>query len=586
MVAAIIQARMGSSRFPGKVLKPLAGKPILWHIIHRLKKCRSVDVIAVATSINPKDNPIESFALKEGIKVVRGSEDNVLSRYYLAAQELGARIIIRVTGDAPLVDPELIDLLVKTLLQKEADYCALDPQISNIHEGFSPFTFYALEKLIKEAGDDPVAMEHVTAYFKKHPDFVKGTFAPIDPDYQLKGARISVDTPADFRFLEEVYARLHIPAGEADVRDVVKLLRSEPNILNINAHVHQKGMDEQTRRVLFRCDGSPRLGLGHIYRCLALADELRESHGWGVTFAMAEGPVGVELVTRADYPVEEKQGLQEDFWLDEVIQRLHPDVLVLDIRSGLNRGSVQKWRRNGALIVTLDDPSERRLAADLAFYPPMPQVQSMNWSGFTGRRYSGWKWIVLRRQFAQKPERDPNKRPVVLITMGGSDPAGMTLKVVKALDLLNEDFETVVMLGPGFSYHEALKELLTGARRKFDIREKAEELPGLMAEAGLAVASLGVTAYELAAMGVPAIYLCLTEDHAESASTLVEAGMGISLGLFSNVTEKVLAEAVRSLLNDVPGRLRMAHQAIEQMDGKGTGRIAQIVAARIKNSNG
>ena len=283
---AIIQARTGSTRLPGKVLMPLVGKPVLWHIVHRLRKCRSVDEIAIATSTNPVDDPVEKFALGEGIKVVRGSENNVLARYVLAAEQLGADIIVRVTGDAPLVDPATIDRLVVTLIKGNADYCTGDPRVPSIHEGFSPFTFRALRKLRDKAGDDPVAREHVTAYFKKHPEFVRVSYVPIDLDYQFSGARISVDTPADFHFLEEVYARLKVPAGEADVRDVVRLLRSEPKLLEINARVHQKRADERTMRALFRCDGDGQLGLGHIYRCLALADELRDGHGYGVSFAM------------------------------------------------------------------------------------------------------------------------------------------------------------------------------------------------------------------------------------------------------------------------------------------------------------
>ena len=118
-VAAIIQARMGSSRFPGKVLRHLAGEPVLWHIIYRLKKCQTVDVIAMATSVNPLDDPLEEFCKEQKVFCVRGSEDNVLDRYRQAAEELEADVIIRVTGDAPLVDPEIIDRLVDHLIKEK-----------------------------------------------------------------------------------------------------------------------------------------------------------------------------------------------------------------------------------------------------------------------------------------------------------------------------------------------------------------------------------------------------------------------------------------------------------------------------------
>jgi len=588
---AIIQARMCSSRLPGKVLMPLVGKPVLWHIVHRLRKCRTLDAIAIATSTSPADDPVEKFALREGIEIVRGSEENVLARYALAAEQLGADIILRVTGDAPLVDPALVDCLVETLIENDIDYCTSDPQTPSIHEGFSPFTFHALQKLVYEASEDPVAREHVTAYFRKHPEFVRVAYVPIDPDCQFSGAHISVDTPADFRFLEEIYARLNVQAGEIDMRDVVRLLRSEPALLKINAHVYRKDADERSRRVVFRCDGDVRLGLGHIYRCLALADELREGHGCGVSFAMARGPVGFALIRQAGYPIEYKPDDEdEDIWLDSVIQRIRPDALVLDVRSELARSSVEKWRNEGLLIVTLDDPSERRLAADLAFYPPVSQVKRLDWDGFTGELHVGWEWVVLRQEFAHvlskgQELRAKNQKPRILVTMGGSDPAGLTLKAVKALDLLDEDFETIVVLGPGFSHNKAMEDLLVKTRRHFDVRRNVADMPSLMTEADLAVASFGVTAYELAAMGVPAVYVCLTEDHAESASAFVEAGIAVSLGVCSNVTLDTLAQPVLSLLETDELRTQMTAQASALVDGKGAARIADRIVVGGRQAN-
>ncbi len=488
---------------------------------------------------------------------------------------------MRVTGDAPLVDPPTIDFLVKTLIENEVDYCSADPYVPSIHEGFSPFTFRALQKLVHEAGDDPVAMEHVTAYFKEHPGFVRVGYVPVDPDYRFSGARISVDTPPDFRFLEEVYARLDVRAGEADVRDVVRLLRSKPDLLDINAHVYRKGADERSRQVLFRCDGDAQVGLGHICRSLALADELRDRDGCGVSFAMAAGPAGFELVGRARYPVERSDGEREEIWLNALIHRLKPDALVLDVRSELSRGKVEDWRSDGVLIVTIDDPSERRLAADLAFYPPVPQVQRMDWTGFTGQLYVGWEWIPLRREFSHRPARAPHERPVVLVTMGGSDPAGLTLKAVEALDLLDDDFGTVVLLGPGFSHLEALKDLLSMTRRHFDVHQNAANIPALMADADLAVASFGVTAYELAAMGVPTVYLCLTEDHADAASAFPEAEIGVSLGIHSEVMPQILAQSVVSLLENAEIRRQMSARAVALVDGRGAYRIADQIAKKM-----
>ncbi len=350
--------------------------------------------------------------------------------------------------------------------------------------------------------------------------------------------------------------------------------------------------------ILFRCDGSPEIGLGHVVRCLALADELYEVHGCRVAFAMRRGPLGFEMVRQKRYPVLTPPDDDRPFdyvrWLAEAIGNVNARVLVLDVRDDLPRAAVEALKEQGLLIVTLDDPSERRLASDLAFYPPAPQVRRLNWSGFSGKVYIGWEWVILRREFVNarhfvdkhSKHKTQNSKLRILVTMGGSDPAGLTLKAVGALSLLDEDFEAIIVLGPGFSHYGELEELLAKARRQFEVRQSVTDMTGLMAQADLAVASFGVTAYELAAMGIPAIYMCLTEDHAESASAFMGAGIAISLGVFTQVTAPMLAGAVRQLLNEVPRRLRMADLTRRRVDGQGTKRIAHTMVARIRNDNG
>lgn len=346
--------------------------------------------------------------------------------------------------------------------------------------------------------------------------------------------------------------------------------------------------------VLFRCDGDAQLGLGHIYRCLALADEFREAHSCRIAFAMRRGPLGFEMLREKGYPAltphDDEQSFDYTRWLAEAISNIGAQVLVLDVRDNLPRATVEALRDQGVLIATLDDPSERRLAADLAFYPPVPQVQKLDWTGFTGQLHVGWEWVVLRREFAHALSKDQglrakNQKPRILVTMGGSDPAGLTLKAVEALDLLDEDFKTVVVLGPGFSHHEALRDLLTRRHHHFDVRQNVTDMPSLMAQADLVVASFGVTAYELAAMGLPAIYLCLTKDHAESASAFVEAGIAVSLGVRSNVTLDTLVQSVLSLLENDELRIQMSGQASALVDGRGATRIADRIVAEVRQEH-
>jgi spore coat polysaccharide biosynthesis protein SpsF len=580
--AAVVQARMGSSRMPGKVLQPLCGFPLLWHVVHRLRKARSLQAIAVATSTSASDDPLAAYARSLGVGVVRGPEDDVLGRFALAAQSIEADILVRVTGDAPLVDPGIVDDLVELLDRSGADFATGAPGPC-IHEGIDPFTRLALERLLREAREDPVAREHVTGYFKAHPAFATAAHLPIPPEHQLAGARISVDAPADLRFLEEVYARLGAAPGEADIAEVVRLLRREPELLSINARIRQKALAQRAAKALIRCDGDADIGLGHVYRCLALADELRERQGVGVAFAVQRGAAAFDLVNRAGHALEgAPEGAAEEEWLEALAARTAPDLLVLDVRTALSPAAVQRLRARVPVVASIDDASDRRLACDHVFSPPVPQVRALDWTGFRGELHCGFEWLLLRSQFARarRAERDLES-PRVLVAMGGSDPAGLTLKAVESLDALDGDFQTHLLVGPAFAHADALASRLSASRRRFEVQRGAEDVAALMSRCDLAIASFGMTAYELAALGVPAILLCLTEDHARSASALADAGAAVSLGVHGSVSPAELGAAAASLLRDPGRRAAMSRAALGLIDGRGAERTAELLARAI-----
>jgi spore coat polysaccharide biosynthesis predicted glycosyltransferase SpsG len=330
------------------------------------------------------------------------------------------------------------------------------------------------------------------------------------------------------------------------------------------------------------------MGLGHVVRCLALADELHENHGVTVSFAMRASPLASEMVKRRSYPILQAPdggGFDHETWLRDCILKSGAQILVVDVRDDLPKAALNALAGKGTMIAVLDDLSDRRWSADLAFYPPVPQVRRVDWSGFRGRLCVGWEWIVLRSQFGESFPPRYNSRCSLLIAMGGSDPAGLTLKAVRALDRLDEEFGSVIIVGAGFCHRQSLRDLLGQTRRRFTVREDVSEMSSAMAEASLAICSFGMTAYELAAMGVPTVYSCLTEDHSESASALVAAGMGISVGVDDQDTETRLAAAVEGLLVDKNARAQMSARARELVDGRGASRIADLLvstaAARI-----
>lgn len=398
---------------------------------------------------------------------------------------------------------------------------------------------------------------------------------------------MSIDTPADLRFMNEVYARLDVPAGEADMADVVRLLKNNPDLLMINNHVRQKAATEKTFKVIIRCDGDEQIGLGHVVRCLALAEELRDSQSVGVGFAIVSGKPGMDIVRNAGFPLISltDQG-DEDTWLDKLIRTRKPNALILDVRSNLSPAFVRQWRENGLLIATIDDPSDRRLEADLAFYPPVPQVEEMDWSGFTGQLFVGWEWVLLRKQFAHLSEFHglvsssglSTIHPTeLLITMGGSDPAGLTLKAVRALNQVSPPFHATVILGSGFTHDDELLRLLEKVNFPYTILRNVNDMAGVMKKSDLALSSFGGTAYELAACGVPGIYFALTDDHARSAGLFQKKRMGINLGVHDSIEGQDIVSAVEMLLQDTKHLKQLKFSCLTQMDGKGAHRIGKMI---------
>ena len=259
----------------------------------------------------------------------------------------------------------------------------------------------------------------------------------------------------------------------------------------------------------------------------------------------------------------------------------------------MSLSSIASIRLKRVLVVTIDDPSPRRLHADLAFYPPAPQVKSLNWIGFKGQLFVGWDWIILRSQFANSSNilslsnnlqptsliNQRTKSPVLLVTMGGSDPAGLTMMSLRSIDMLQGDFRTLVVIGRGFMDAEVLSKWLTTCSRTYEICRDVSDMAHLMIEADLAVASFGVTAYELAALKVPSILLCLTSEHSEASRCLVNEGIATNMGEYINVKAQDLAVVIANKIEEIRvGKTWPADKCL--IDGLASKRISQIISQK------
>ncbi len=230
----IVQARMGSTRLPGKILKKVMGRPLLEYQIERLKKIKEVSDVVIATTTNQGDDPIVRLCRKLSCSYFRGSEDDVLLRYYDAAIEFGAKYIVRINADCPLIDPKVVETVIKYFHANSEKY----DYVSNILEQSYPiglhteiFSMNALQKANANA-NDPIEREHVTPYIYRNPDLFRLGSVILDVD--LSYYRWTVDYPEDFDLVEKIIEGIYPIKVDFDMYDIINYLRSNSYLMTIN----------------------------------------------------------------------------------------------------------------------------------------------------------------------------------------------------------------------------------------------------------------------------------------------------------------------------------------------------------------
>lgn len=241
----IIQARTGSTRLPGKVLMNLKDKTVLCHVIERVSQARQVDKIVIATTVNQADDAIEKEAQKCGVSVYRGSEDDVLSRYYEAAVKYEMDIVVRITADCPLIDPHVIDRLIMIYEDNDYDYVSnggSDLSLRKYPRGLDVevFSFDSLEKADSGA-KEPYQREHVTPYIYENANSI---FYDSDRE-DYSHYRWTLDTKEDYTLISRIYEELYQGSHDFYFEDIIKLMEDEPELSLINENIKQKELKDK-----------------------------------------------------------------------------------------------------------------------------------------------------------------------------------------------------------------------------------------------------------------------------------------------------------------------------------------------------
>ncbi|MBI4022331.1 MAG: glycosyltransferase family protein [Candidatus Andersenbacteria bacterium] len=240
-IGATIEARMGSTRLPGKVLLPAAGKTMLAHLIDRLKQVPSLHAIVLATTTNATDDGLIDLAKREGIQWWRGSEEDVLGRVLDAARSVSADVIVETLGDCPILDPQLVEQVIQTFLHNECDYAG-NSRVRCYPRGMDVQVF-ATVALARSAAltNDPADREHVSVHIHDHQELFRQINLIAPPDLTWPELGLTLDTQEDYLFLKRIIEHFGESQPYFGCRDVIELLRGKPEWVAMNASVQRRG---------------------------------------------------------------------------------------------------------------------------------------------------------------------------------------------------------------------------------------------------------------------------------------------------------------------------------------------------------
>lgn len=336
--------------------------------------------------------------------------------------------------------------------------------------------------------------------------------------------------------------------------------------------------------VLFRCDAGHAIGLGHLKRCMTIAAELRDGHGLDCALAGRFDDAALDVARHAEFDMLAMPDGPEADWLEGLLKIHRPQVLVCDIRTDLSPRALLRMKRHLALLITLDDASDRRLVSDIALLPPTAEALDLAWPDFKGEALIGWAWVVVATprvtRVAERAVREPPYQ--VLVTMGGADPFDLTTRVARNLRVFAENIMPHFIIGPAFKEPERTIAALRGMWPCGRVYQDLPDLCEPMQDADLAICAYGVTAQELAAAGVPTLYLAISDDHARSAEALAATGAGQNLGRHDLLRDEDMRTHVSRVLRNAQVRERMGLAGPKAIDGRGAGRIAERIIRVMK----
>jgi len=567
-ILAIIQARMGSTRLPNKMTLNICGKTILEHVIERVKSCKEINKIVVATSEKERDDIIEKITVKEGLEFYRGNEENVLKRFEEASDNFKGDIIIRICADSPLVDPEIIDQAIIKFLEIKPDYLTTTIK-RTFPEGLDIeiFSKKILDK-IYELAEEKEDLEHVTLFIKKHQYLFNCYNFESSEEFNHSELKLTLDTQEDYLFIKSIFEFLYTKNKLFNIKDILTFLKNR-------------------YKIIIRCDGSNKLGLGDIVSMLNLAANIKY---YDILF-LSKFEEGINKIKESGYNVEK---IPEDISLEEeisIIKKINERFKSKIIITELFRKDYQEYYKELSQITktmvvdlfgNIEIYSDILLNWNLLVNNPEYIKKNKNTIYCLGPEYALLKEKIEKYHNSNKMIKD--KVENVLITMGGADPRNLTTKILNALRNF-KDIRFSIVIGSAFENKHEIKQILEKNNLNYNLIENINDLSEIMYGSDLVLCAGGLTSFELSAMGIPFIGISNIEWESDRLKEMDNLGICKYAGNWNEFNEENLQNIFKGLIIDKELRTNMRDNGKKLLDGKGVFKIANIIKRVIQNGN-
>ena len=575
-VVAIIQARIGSTRLPGKVLKKIQNKVVLDYVIDRLKTCKKIDDIILAITTNKKDDVLERYAKDKKISYIRGSEEDVLSRYFQAAKKYNADIIVRVTSDCPLIDPKIVDEIITKHIENNADYTA------NIIERTYPrgldtevFNFDILEKTHKHAKEKHYR-EHVTPYVREHPEKFKLQSIEAQGKIKRPDIGITLDTKEDFELISKIIS--HFDNLDFYTENVIDFLEKNPELIKINQNVKQKKVKDKLN-IAFRVDASADIGIGHLMRCLALSEELTKK---GHSCFFVSKTDNDELINRIQknndfFQLNQNLDLNQDAeTLIKFSNENNIDWIVTD-RYDIDTNYIQNLKEKNFKVLSIDDFAQIHYFSDIVLNQNIGSEKLKYSSERNTKFLLGPKYAILRDQLLiRENKKGPNDAEKILIMIGGTDKDNLILEILKSLKSFNKT-EFLVVIGPLNSHYDEIKKYIKDNDLNARVTKSPENMADLYLESDVAISAGGTSSYEFSYFGIPNLIIAIADNQLKISNELDKQNISIYLGKKDQLSTGNLKNKFKELIDNSALRKTLSENGKRLVDGKGKQRIVDFM---------